>query len=171
MVQPALEGGESVFGDGFAVASALRESNPSAFEVLSTVIRTYHSQDPVTGWHLKASGPVIQVQHGRIVGIRHNDLDRLPDLPPGNLTEPKEIDVFYKELEDAHMAWDALLAQDTHRLVIKLQPGDTMVVANHRCFHGRKCFTSTAQHPRIVMGCYVSQDELYSRFRMEGYDV
>jgi hypothetical protein len=40
-----------------------------------------------------------------------------------------------------------------------------------RCFHGRKSFRASTDHQRIVTGCYVSQDELNSRFRMEGYDI
>lgn len=130
MVQPAPVGGESVFCDAFAVAEKLKSINPNAFDILSNTIRTYHSKDNVTGWYLKASGPVIEVRDGRIVGIRHNDLDRLPDLPPNELTEEKEIDEFYDNLKTAHAAWDALIAQDTFRLVMKLNPGDTMVVAN-----------------------------------------
>jgi hypothetical protein len=197
MVQPALEGGESVFGDGFAVAQTLRETSPKAFDILTRTKRWYHSQDALTGWYLKASGPVIQLEHGRIVGIRHNDLDRLPDLPPHDANTEEEIDAFYQDLEEAHWAWNSLLAQDKFRLVMKLEPGETMVVANQvsavrygefashhvlllklpspillqRCFHGRKSFKSTASHPRIVMGCYVSQEELSSRFRMEGYNI
>ncbi len=130
MVQTALVGGESVICDGFAVAEVLRTQNPDAFKVLSTTTRRYHSQDTLTGWHLEASGPVIQVRDNQIVGIRHNDLDRLPDIPPNDVTEPQEIDEFYDNLSRAHAAWDALLAQDKFRLVVKLQPGDTIVVAN-----------------------------------------
>lgn len=172
MVQPALQGGESVFGDGFAVAEALRQSNPDAFNVLSQTVRRYHSRDEVTGWRLEASGPVIEVRHdGRIVGIRHNDLDRLPDLPPSHMTDPQDMNAFYDQLDEAHQAWDALLGQDRFRLVMKLQPGDTMVVANQRCFHGRCSFQSSTSTPRSVMGCYVAQDDLLSRMRMEGFDV
>jgi Taurine catabolism dioxygenase TauD, TfdA family len=130
MVQPALEGGESVFGDGLAVAEALRSSNPDAFDILSKTIRTYHSKDEVTGWNLQASGPVIQVDRDRIVAIRHNDLDRLPDLPPHGMTDATDIQDFYNSLKSAHTAWDSLLAQDKFRLVMKLKLGDTMVVAN-----------------------------------------
>ncbi|MGK3746645.1 MAG: alpha-ketoglutarate-dependent taurine dioxygenase, partial [Bacillariaceae sp.] len=130
MVQPAPVGGDSVFCDGYAVAEKLKTINPDAFDILSNTIRTYHSKDNVTGWYLKASGPVIEVRDGQIVGIRHNDLDRLPDLPPNDLIEEKEIDEFYDNLKTAHAAWDALLAQDNFRLVMKLNPGDTMVVAN-----------------------------------------
>ena len=174
MVQPALKGGESVFGDGFAVADELRRSNPDAFHTLSTTTRRYHSRDEITGWHLQASGPVIDIRHdtdGRIECIRHNDLDRLPDIPPSHLTTKDEINDFYDKLDVAHQAWDTLLSQDKFRLVMKLRPGDTMVVANQRCFHGRCSFESNTSTPRSVIGCYVSQDELLSRMRMEGYDV
>ena len=101
-----------------------------AFEVLSNTSRTFHSQDKVTGWYLKATGPVIQVRDGRIGSIRHNDLDRLPDLPPNDMVETEEIDAFYDDLESAHENWDSLIAEDKFRLVMKLDRGDTMVVAN-----------------------------------------
>jgi hypothetical protein len=130
MVQPALIGGESVFCDGFAVANALKTLDPTAFNIMSNTSRTFHSQDKVTGWNLKATGPVIQVRDGRIIGIRHNDLDRLPDLPPNYVAETVAIDAFYDDLESAHENWDSLIAQDKFRLVMKLDRGDTMVVAN-----------------------------------------
>ncbi len=130
MVQPAVAGGESVFCDGFAVADALRMNDPTAFEILSKTPRIYHSQDRVTGWNLRATGPVIEVRDGRLIRIRHNDLDRLPDLPPCSVTERAQMDEFYEDLESAHEKWDALLAHDKFRLVMKLGRGDTMVVAN-----------------------------------------
>eukprot|EP00751_Fragilariopsis_kerguelensis_P050177 CAMPEP_0171045678 /NCGR_PEP_ID=MMETSP0736-20130129/48944_1 /TAXON_ID=186038 /ORGANISM="Fragilariopsis kerguelensis, Strain L26-C5" /LENGTH=228 /DNA_ID=CAMNT_0011496297 /DNA_START=551 /DNA_END=1238 /DNA_ORIENTATION=+ len=102
MVQPAPVGGESVFCDGFAVAERLRTINPAAFDILSNTVRTFHSKDSATGWYLKGSGPVIQIYNGRIEGIRHNDLDRLPDLPSNDLLGPKEIDEFYENLTTAH---------------------------------------------------------------------
>jgi hypothetical protein len=130
MVQPAGEGGgESIFCDGFAAADHLRKINPEAFATLSETIRRYRCVDEETGWHLEASGPVISVHNGTIVGIRHNDLDRLTDLPPPKATG-EEIDEFYDRLQAAHKAWDSILGQDDFRLVVALQPGETMVVAN-----------------------------------------
>jgi hypothetical protein len=130
MVQPAGEGGgESIFCDGFAAADHLRKINPEAFATLSETIRRYRCVDEETGWHLEASGPVISVHNGAVIGIRHNDLDRLTDLPPPEATG-KEIDEFYDRLQAAHEAWDSVLAQDDFRLVVALQPGETMVVAN-----------------------------------------
>lgn len=174
MVQPANEGGESVFADGLYCAEQLRTEHPEAFRTLSTVQRRYRCVDSATGWHLEATGPVIQLEgSNRIVAIRHNDLDRLPDVPPAE-EEEEEDDTsatkHYERLAHAHNAWDSILARDGSRLIVALQPGDTMIVANQRCFHGRYSFT-TSSSPRTVMGCYVSQDELDSRFRMLGLDV
>lgn len=142
MVQPAVNGGESVFCDGFAVAETLRDNDPTAFDILSKTSRTYHSRDDVTGWYLRANGPVIEVRDGRIIRIRHNDLDRLPDLPSSDATETGDTEAFYSELERAHEQWDSLIAEDRFRLVMKLGPGDTMVVANQV---GKHCFCSSSQ--------------------------
>lgn len=172
MVHPATVGGASIFADGFAAAERLRESDPQAFALLSSISRRYRSKDSQTGWHLEATSPVIGTDEwGRLLYIRHNDLDRLPDLPPPHLNHA-EVAAFYKELRDAHQAWDHILGDDATRLVMPLQSGDTMVVANQRCFHGRFGFqVATTGSPRSVTGCYVSQDELNSRFRIEGFVV
>jgi hypothetical protein len=131
MVQPALKGGESVICDGFAVASQLQQIDPDAFEMLSKTIRRYYCIDYTTGWHMEASGSVIGIDHNnsdRIVMIRHNDLDRLPYLQTRYFSETMED--YYSRLCEAHRAWDQLLANEAYRLVIKLQPGETIVVAN-----------------------------------------
>lgn len=178
MVKPSKQGGESVFGDGWAAAYKLQQCDPQAFDILSQTKRRYRCMDVTTGWHLEANGSVISTTNSqgecRVIGIRHNDLDRLPDLPPfhgANDLDEVSIDLFYQELDYAHRRWDEILAQDETRLVIRLNPGDTVVVANQRCMHGRYKFETSPEASRIVQGCYVGQDELNSRFRMLGYDV
>eukprot|EP00558_Chaetoceros_sp_UNC1202_P003187 CAMPEP_0197241322 /NCGR_PEP_ID=MMETSP1429-20130617/7385_1 /TAXON_ID=49237 /ORGANISM="Chaetoceros sp., Strain UNC1202" /LENGTH=205 /DNA_ID=CAMNT_0042701137 /DNA_START=110 /DNA_END=727 /DNA_ORIENTATION=+ len=186
MVSPADDGGESTFADGLAVAEYMRKHHGREFDVLCRNVRRYQSIDKKNGWHLEASGPIIQAidqwqnrsgpfgssascRWGAVVGIRHNDLDRLPDLPPFDAIEHGRVEEYYHELDQAHRVWNELLGNDQFRLVVHMEPGDTMVVANHRCLHGRQRFT-TSTSPRSVMGCYVSQDDLESRFRwmMEG---
>jgi hypothetical protein len=130
MRQPAPRGGESVFADGFAVANRLNEMHPTAFDTLSTVVRTYCCIDQDTGWNLQARGSVIALQNGVVSGIRHNDLDRLVDLPPPSSSTEQEKNRFYAQLTHAHEIWDDLLSRDEFRLVMSLQPGETMVVAN-----------------------------------------
>lgn len=165
MKSPAAQGGQSVFADGLAAAEALRRAEPEAFAVLSRTVSHYRCVDSSTGWHLQASAPLLTLRAGRVVAIRHNDLDRLVDLPPPELDEA-EHDSFYDNLDDARRSFNALLAQG--RLVVGLRPGETVVVANQRCLHGRHRFEASAAAPRSVIGCYVSQDELNSRFRMQG---
>ena len=138
MIQPALRGGESVYGDGLAIAERLRLTCPKSFHTLCSTDRTYHSIDEATGWHLEARGPIIQAQkngdgtYGKVTMIRHNDLDRLPDLPNQScMRRGKEaIDSFYNDLKEAHFKWDELMASDEFRIEAKLQPGDVMAVAN-----------------------------------------
>ena len=132
MLQPATRGGESLFGDGFTAAERLRSEDREAFDTLASVMRTFRSIDLETGWHLEASAPVIALNKNQVIGIRHNDLDRLPDLPPAHLSSRQQED-FYKRLRAAHDVWDRILSTDDVRLEMSLKKGDTVVVANQVC--------------------------------------
>eukprot|EP00804_Cyclotella_cryptica_P025688 CCRYP_002887-RA/>CCRYP_002887-RA protein AED:0.45 eAED:0.45 QI:0/-1/0/1/-1/1/1/0/475 len=186
---PSVPTGQSVYLDGFAAARQLRRENPEAFQLLATTSRRYRCIDDKEGWHMEASGPVIEAiprwkvpsddkrlancyEWGPVKSIRHNDLDRLPDLPPYTLNE-KDVhssNEFYHELHEAHEAWDNILRRDSMRLVLCLQPGDCILVSNQRCMHGRYAF-ETSYYPRVVMGCYVGIDELLSKWRANGFRV
>lgn len=128
MIQPAENGGDSIYADGFAAAELLRSEDPHAYHMLTSTVRRYHCIDKETGWYLEAAGPIIEERQGIVVSIRHNDLDRLPDLPPysGDYVNNE----FYQDLVNAHAKWDCILGRDTTRLIMKLRPGDTVVVAN-----------------------------------------
>lgn len=82
-----------------------------------------------------------------------------------------EVDRWYSDLNSAHAELDTLLASDEFRLVMQLMAGDTVVVANQRCLHGRQRFQLHDKQARIVMGCYVSQEDVDSRFRRAGYQL
>jgi hypothetical protein len=127
MVTPASMGGQSLFADGLFAAETLRTEHPDAFQLLSTLPRRYRSIDPATGWHLEATGAIVQTnQCGQVVTVRHNDLDRLPDIA---VTDAEAVHV-----SGAHAAWNAILARDETRLVLSLQSGDTVVLANQVCY-------------------------------------
>ena len=70
-------GGESTLVDGFKVADQIRQSDPLAFEVLSTVqIPAQYLGD---GVHLRAEHPVIALDHnGDFLQIAYNNYDRAP---------------------------------------------------------------------------------------------
>jgi alpha-ketoglutarate-dependent taurine dioxygenase len=131
MVTPASMGGQSLFADGLFAAETLRTEHPDAFQLLSTLPRRYRSIDPATGWHLEATGAIVQTnQCGQVVTVRHNDLDRLPDIA---VTDAEAVHV-----SGAHAAWNAILARDETRLVLSLQSGDTVVLANQVCYEKKK---------------------------------
>jgi hypothetical protein len=130
MIQPAEIGGESVYADGFAAAEQLRVEDPRSFEILTNTVRRYRCIDEQAGWHLEASGPIIESRQGIVFAIRHNELDRLPDLPPCSVNGLINYDQFYDELANAHATWDSILKRDSTRLVIKLRPGETVIIAN-----------------------------------------
>jgi len=168
--------GQSIYLDGFAAARQLQIENPEAYRILASTHRTYRCIDNDEGWHLEATGPVIETipsgknDYGPVKSIRHNDLDRLPDLPPYPTDEYVDFDSFYDGMIEAHNAWDDILRRDSMRLVIDLKPGDCILVANQRCMHGRYAF-ETSSFPRVVMGCYVGMDELSSKWRRAGLRV
>lgn len=183
MKRPSDRGGESVFMDGLAVAERLRAASPRAFRLLSAVQRRFRSLDSAQGWHLEASGPVLQLAAHRrqetLLSLRHNDLDRLPlDLvPPASYVACTPVDVlgdpdaqvaaFHLEMHAAHAALDAIIADGALRHVVKLGAGDMVAVDNHRVMHARQSFRGA----RDVIGCYVSQEELLSRMRVLGLSV
>lgn len=190
---PLPSTGQSIFLDGIAAARQLRLEHPNYYQLLTTTQRRYRCIDDSSNvnkmWHLEASGPIIETiprssscsGDALVKSIRHNDLDRLPDLPPYSSTTAATTtttattattDEFYHQLKVAHEAWDDILRRDSMRLVLNLQPGDCILVANHRCLHGRYAFeTSTTLSPRVVMGCYVGMDELNSKWRHAGFRV
>ncbi len=176
--------GQSVYLDGFAAARQLLLENPDAYCMLASTPRRYRCIDADLGWHLEATGPVIEPILSRgldgcddppVKSIRHNDLDRLPDLPPYPSTNDASVKVakynsFYRSLREAHAAWDDILRRDSMRFVIDLQAGDCVLVSNQRCMHGRYAF-ETSKCPRVIMGCYVGMDELASKWRRAGLQV
>ena len=163
--------GQSIYLDGFSAAEKLRKENPDAFHLLASTQRRYRCIDEAQGWHLEACGPVIELENGlgHVTSIRHNDLDRLPDLPPYNYNKIDDPNYtsFYEKLRSAHEAWDNILRRDEMRLVIDLKCGDTVLVSNQRCLHGRYAFDASS-FPRVVLGCYVGMDELCSKWRHVG---
>jgi hypothetical protein len=104
------------------------------------------------------------------VRVRHNDLDRLPVVMPLTAAAccTSNIASFYARLDYAHEKWTEILNDDENILVCKLEKGDMVAVSNQRALHGRCSFelaTDDTEDGRNVIGCYVGQDDLSSRFK------
>lgn len=145
------DGGESLFGDGFAIAEQLRATHPDAFAVLTrtAVPFLYRSKDA----ELYAERPLIQLScNGEVQAVHYNSRSIAP-LRLGRL----HAGPFYS----AYRHFAALLRDSRFHLQFKLRDGDLVAFDNQRTLHGRTAFSS-ARHPRHLRGCYLTRDSVYS---------
>ena len=145
------DGGESLFGDGFAIAEHLRgdrarclrgaDPDPSAL--------SYRSKDA----ELYAERPLIQLTcSGEVSAVHYNSRSIAPLQFAAREAAP-----FYS----AYRRFAALLRDPRYHLQLHLGDGDLVVFDNQRTLHGRTAFSS-ANHPRHLRGCYLTRDSVYS---------
>jgi alpha-ketoglutarate-dependent taurine dioxygenase len=145
------DGGDSLFGDGFAIAEHLRSTSPGAFAVLTStpVPFLYRSKDA----ELYAERPLIQLScSGEVSAVHYNSRS----IAPLRLTA-QHAAPFYS----AYRHFAALLRDPRFQLQIRLHDGDLVVFDNQRTLHGRTAFSS-ARFPRHLRGCYLTRDSVYS---------
>jgi gamma-butyrobetaine dioxygenase len=149
------DGGDSLLGDGFALAEHLRQIDPESFRVLSTtpVPFLYRS----AGAELYSEKPLIRLDvRGRVVAVHYNNRS----IAPVNLP-PEDSDAFYA----AYRRFAGLLRDGRFQVRLSLGDGDLMVFDNQRTLHGRTAFSS-ARHPRHLQGCYLTRDSVLSEAAM-----
>ena len=145
------DGGESLFGDGFAIAEHLRATFPDAFQVLThtPVPFRYQSKDA----ELYAERPLIQLTcTGEVSAVHYNSRS----IAPLRLVA-RDAGPFYS----AYRRFAALLRDSRFHLQFSLRDGDLVVFDNQRTMHGRTAFSS-ARYPRHLRGCYLTRDSVYS---------
>ena len=145
------DGGESLFGDGFAIAEQLRATHPDAFAVLTrtAVPFLYRSKDA----ELYAERPLIELScSGEVKAVHYNSRS----IAPLQLA-PHDAGPFYA----AYRGFAALLRYSRFHLQFKLRDGDLVAFDNQRTLHGRTAFSS-ARYPRHLRGCYLTRDSVYS---------
>jgi gamma-butyrobetaine dioxygenase len=144
-------GGESLFGDGFAIAEHLRTTSPDALAVLTRtpVPFLYRSKDA----ELYAERPLIQLSCcGEVSAVHYNSRS----IAPLRLAA-RDAGPFYS----AYRRFAALLRDSRFHLRFKLRDGDFVAFDNQRTLHGRTAFSS-ARYPRHLRGCYLTRDSVYS---------
>ena len=151
------EGGGSVLCDGFQVAAALLESDPSAFDVLARTAIPFRFHD--CDHDIRGRFPVIVLgRSGLVEEIRFNaHLADIIDLEGEKLSE------FYR----AYRKFMAMLRSPSYRIAFRLRAGEMMVFDNRRILHGREAF-NPATGFRHLHGCYVDRGEFLSCIRILG---
>jgi gamma-butyrobetaine dioxygenase len=145
-------GGESIVVDGFAAAQRLKEEDWEAFVLLSrTAVPFRYATADV---ELEARAPIIGLDvEGAPVEIRFNNRSLgTPVLPAARL------EAWYR----AYRALAELLDSPALQVVLKLSPGELLIVDNRRVLHGRTGFSGTAG-ARHLQGVYADRDGLLSR--------
>ena len=146
----SVEGGESLFADGFALAEHLRVSDSDAFAQLTQtpVPFLYRSKDA----ELYAERPLIQLScRGDVTAVHYNSRSIAPLRLSAHAARP-----FYA----AYRRFAALLREPRFQMKFRLNTGDLVAFDNQRTLHGRTGFSS-AKYPRHLRGCYLTRDSVY----------
>lgn len=141
------DGGVSTLVDGFGASQELSEADPEAYEAL-TQIDVEFRYDMVSDVVINRSRIIEVDDTGRFEQIRFSH--RLDYVTPAH---PDELDAFYRGrrwLRDR-------MNNPTNQVSFLLEPGDVMVMDNHRLLHGRTAFSATAGR-RHLQGCYIDHD-------------
>jgi len=146
------EGGESLLADGFHLAELIKNQDPEAFALLTTLPVNHRYQDEQADHFY--SGPLIALNSaGEIIQVR---------FAP-NVVAP--FDVPFPQMQAMRRAYHKFAALARHpKLQVrhKFEPGDLVITDNHRVLHGRTAFTGV----RRLQGCYWEHSELLSRIRV-----
>ncbi|KTB58993.1 gamma-butyrobetaine dioxygenase [Pseudomonas fluorescens] len=149
------DGGESIFVDGFAIASALRAEDPEAFRALCEIPVEFRNKDRYSDYRQLA--PIIALDAlGDIAEIRMANFLRGPFE-----TSEDQMPLLYH----AYRRFIAMTREDRFRVVQRLNPGELWCFDNRRTMHARNAF-DPASGARHFQGCYIDRDELLSRIRV-----
>jgi gamma-butyrobetaine dioxygenase len=148
-------GGLSTLVDGFAVAAALRDSDPDAFGILTRTPVQFRYLDADT--ELTASAAPIELDlTGGLKAIHFSP--RLDFVP---LMEPRRLDAYYR----ARRLFDHRLRSPEFEIRFLLNAGDLVMFDNCRLLHGRSGF-DPADGVRHLQGCYIDIDGPRSLYRV-----
>ncbi len=155
-------GGDSTLVDGLAAASAVADHDPELFRALTETEVEYRYDmvsDTVVG-----RGRTIELdRNGRFVGVRLN-----PKLDSPVIRQGADVNASQAELGAFYRArrWFVDWVNDpAHVVRFRLEPGDVMVMDNHRVLHGRTEFDPTRGR-RHLQGCYIEHDGPDTLYRL-----
>ena len=150
-------GGETVLADAFEIARVLRETEPRAFDLLTTVpMQFYRYIEGKAAYYSEAC--VISLDYlGDVVGFRYSNRQTTAPLDlPADLVEP---------MHDAQRKLSALMRHPDFEIRFLLQPGDILAYDNQRVIHGRTHYDDS-QGGRHLRSLEVSREEFHNRLRL-----
>ena len=149
-----VEGGESLYTDGVAVANDFRHRDPEGFKLLSEVpIPFYCEHDD---YDMRSRQTVIELdQHGEVSGLTISQhMEDIFDL------DQALLDDYYP----AYCRFGRMLQEEKYMMRFLMKGGECMVFDNHRIVHGRASYSATSGE-RYLRGCYTDRAEMRSVYR------
>jgi len=148
----SARGGDSTMTDGFAVARALRAEDPDAFDVLTRVWPRFRYADEAIV--MENRGPLIETDADGIVR-RVRFSNRTDDVPA---LDPDTLATYYR----ARKRYAEMVNSRDFMVEFKLEPGDILMMDNHRMLHGRTAY-EPGTGERHMRQCYMDKDAVEGR--------
>ena len=151
----SVDGGDSRFVDGVAVANDLRKEHPADFALLAETPIPYYCEHET--YDMRARQRVIELDDaGEVSGVTISQhMADVFDLPQ------EQLDRYYP----AFRRFGRLLQAEKYVMRCRLNAGECAVFDNHRVVHGREAYAATSGE-RHMRGCYVDRGELRSAYRV-----
>ncbi len=149
-----VEGAQSLFLDGVAVANDLRVEDPEAFRLLTEYSIPFYCEHDT--YDSRSRQRVIELDtHGAVSGVTISQhMADVCDLPQAVL------DDYYP----AFCKFGRMLQSDKYLMRFRFTAGECIVFDNHRIVHGRSAYTATGGN-RHLRGCYADRGEMRSTYR------
>jgi gamma-butyrobetaine dioxygenase len=150
----SVEGGDSLFVDGAAVAEDLRAQHPADFAILSQTQIPYYCEHD--GYDMRARQKVIELDgRGNVSGVTISQhMADVFDLPQD----------FLDDYYPAFSRFGRMLQSPKYVMRFRLNAGECIVFDNHRIVHGRAAYTAESGE-RYLRGCYTDRGEMRSTYR------
>jgi gamma-butyrobetaine dioxygenase len=151
----SVDGGESLFVDGAAVAAELRRTHPHDFRLLSETTVPFYCEHH--GYDMRARQRVIELDdQGDIAGVTISQ--HMADVFDH---DQRLLDAYYP----AFCRFGRLLQDPRFVMRFRLNAGECIVFDNHRVVHARSAFVAESGE-RHLRGTYTDRGELRSRWRI-----
>ena len=153
-IENEVSGGYSTLVDGFKVANNLKDNDKNFFEILTKIKVKFRFVDKNVV--LENDGQLIELDENKnLKQIRFSTrLDYVPIL------KKNKLDLYYK----ARKKISDLYNSKKFRIEFKLNPGDLLMMDNHRLLHGRTDYDSS-EGKRFLQGCYIDYDSSEGKLR------
>lgn len=154
-LENTVDGGASLFLDGVAVANALKDEDPKAFELLAShKIPFFYRHDAID---YRSHQRVIETDpDGQVTGVTISQ--HLQD----NMDLPQELlDQYYP----AFVRFIRMMQEDRFVMKFRSEAGNCVVFDNHRIVHGREGYVAESGC-RHLRGCYTDRAAMRSTYRI-----